>query len=78
MKDDALAVLQNIIAAARFDFEAQIKLALNARDPTDNLHGSREAIEKAVPHGRTNHGGTGDKGAWHDFLVRTRTCGEQV
>jgi len=34
MKDDALAVLQNIIAAARFDFEAQIKLALNARDPT--------------------------------------------
>ena len=26
----------------------------------------RAAIEKAVPHGRTNHGGKGDRGAWHD------------
>lgn len=26
----------------------------------------RAAIEKAVPHGRTNEGGPGDRGAWHD------------
>ena len=26
----------------------------------------RAVIEKAVPHGRTNDGGPGDRGAWHD------------
>jgi tRNA-splicing ligase RtcB len=31
------------------------------------LHSIREAIETAVPHGRTNHGGAGDRGAWHDI-----------
>ncbi len=31
---------------------------------TDNLHAIRSAIEAGVPHGRTNHGGRGDKGAW--------------
>src|ERR1700740_46188 len=30
---------------------------LNARDLPDNLHAIRAAIEEAVPHGRTNHGG---------------------
>ncbi len=24
----------------------------------------RSAVEQAVPHGRTNHGGAGDRGAW--------------
>lgn len=38
---------------------------LNARDLPDNLHAIRTAIEEAVPHGRTHHGGKGDKGAWH-------------
>ena len=38
---------------------------LNARDLPDNLHAIRTAIEKAVPHGRTNHGGAGDAGAWN-------------
>src|SRR5260370_40554496 len=33
---------------------------LNARDLPDNLKGIRSAIEQAVPHGRTNHGGHGD------------------
>src|SRR5260370_12081352 len=37
---------------------------LNARDLPDNLKGIRSAIEKAVPHGRTNHGGPGAAGAW--------------
>jgi tRNA-splicing ligase RtcB (3'-phosphate/5'-hydroxy nucleic acid ligase) len=42
-----------------------VQTDLNARDLPDNLHALRTAIEKAVPHGRTNHGGKGDKGAWH-------------
>src|SRR6202171_5377046 len=37
---------------------------LNARDLPDHLKGIRSAIEKAVPHGRTNHGGRGHAGAW--------------
>ena len=37
---------------------------LNARDLPDNLHAIRAAIEAAVPHGRTNHGSHGDRGAW--------------
>jgi tRNA-splicing ligase RtcB len=41
-----------------------VQTALNARDLPDNLHAIRTAIEEAVPHGRTNHGGKGDKGAW--------------
>jgi len=40
--------------------------ALTASDLPDNLSGIRSAIEKAVPHGRTNHGGEGDRGAWHN------------
>src|SRR3982074_308946 len=44
-----------------------VQTSLNARDLPDNLHGIREAIEQAVPHGRTNHGGAGDRGAWHEI-----------
>ncbi|HEY0300440.1 MAG TPA: RtcB family protein [Rhizomicrobium sp.] len=42
------------------------RTALTASDLPDNLSAVRAAIEKAVPHGRTNHGGEGDRGAWHD------------
>jgi len=42
------------------------RTSLNARDLPDNLSGVRSAIEKSVPHGRTNHGGEGDRGAWHN------------
>jgi tRNA-splicing ligase RtcB len=41
-----------------------VQTDLNARDLPDNLHAIRAAIEQAVPHGRTNQGGKGDKGAW--------------
>jgi tRNA-splicing ligase RtcB (3'-phosphate/5'-hydroxy nucleic acid ligase) len=44
-----------------------VQTSMNARDLPDNLHSIRTAIEVAVPHGRTNHGGAGDKGAWHDI-----------
>src|ERR1043166_5392108 len=33
-----------------------VETSLNARDLPDNLKPIREAIERAVPHGRTNHG----------------------
>src|SRR5437660_4327408 len=44
-----------------------VETSLNARDLPDNPKGIRAAIEKAVPHGRTNHGGAGDLGAWQDI-----------
>ena len=44
---------------------------LSASDLPDNLHGIRTAIEQAVPHGRTSHGGGGDKGAWQRIPERT-------
>jgi len=47
-----------------------IETSLNASHLPDTLKGRREAIEKAVPHGRTNHGGPGDRGAWHDVPAR--------
>jgi tRNA-splicing ligase RtcB len=40
---------------------------LTASDLPDSLAGIRATIEKAVPHGRTNHGGEGDRGAWHNL-----------
>jgi len=47
-----------------------VQTDLNARDLPDNLKGIRSAIERAVPHGRTNHGGKGDVGAWQAIPAR--------
>jgi tRNA-splicing ligase RtcB len=47
-----------------------VQTDLNARDLPDNLKGLRTGIEKAVPHGRTNHGGYGDAGAWREIPYR--------
>ena len=41
-----------------------VPTGFTANDLPDNLSGVRSAIEKAVPHGRTNQGGKGDRGAW--------------
>lgn len=41
-----------------------MKTSLTANDLPDNLHSLRCDIEAAVPHGRTNNGGAGDKGGW--------------
>src|SRR5579864_6637864 len=49
-----------------------VETSLNARDLPDNLRGIRAVIEKAVPHGRTNHGGAGDRGAWHTIPARNQ------
>ena len=40
------------------------KTSLNASDLPDSLGHIRAAIEKAVPHGRSHHGGRNDRGAW--------------
>jgi len=42
------------------------RTALRASDLPDNLLAVRSAIEAAVPHGRTDNGGRGDRGAWHN------------
>src|SRR5499425_3907619 len=47
-----------------------VQTDLNARDLPDNLKGIRGAIEQAVPHGRTHHGGKGDVGAWQAIPAR--------
>jgi tRNA-splicing ligase RtcB len=43
-----------------------VKTSLHANHLPDNLHGIRPAIEKAMPHGRTDNGGKNDRGAWRD------------
>jgi len=50
-----------------------VQTSLNARDLPDSLKGIRAAIERAVPHGRTNRGGAGDRGAWHDIPERNQS-----
>lgn len=42
------------------------RTSLTASDLPDNLFGLRTAIESRIPHGRTNNGAPGDRGAWGD------------
>jgi tRNA-splicing ligase RtcB len=55
---------------------------LTANDLPDNLHGVRDAIEAAIPHGRTDNGGDNDRGAWGeavpDFPDSMRTALETI
>jgi tRNA-splicing ligase RtcB len=41
-----------------------VKTNWGSHDLPENLKGIRSAIEAVVPHGRTNNGGPGDRGAW--------------
>lgn len=41
-----------------------VKTSIRAEHLPDSLAGLRSAIEAAVPHGRTDHGGRNDVGAW--------------
>lgn len=45
------------------------RTTLTASDLPDNLFALRSEIERRIPHGRTNNGGEGDRGAWHDIPV---------
>ncbi len=47
-----------------------VQTSLRADQLPDNLRALRLAIENAVPHGRTDHGGANDRGAWHDVPAR--------
>ena len=47
-----------------------VRTTLTASDLPENLKGIRSDIEKAVPHGRTNHGGRGDRGSWENPPAR--------
>ena len=46
-----------------------VMTSLEALDLPDNLFKLRFAIERAIPHGRTNNGGSLDRGAWHDLPI---------
>lgn len=46
-----------------------VRTNLTASDLPDNLLGVRTAIEKAVPHGRTDNGGSNDRGAWGEARI---------
>src|SRR5687767_3056787 len=41
-----------------------LRTTLDASDLPDDLKTIRSAIERAVPHGRTDNGGRNDRGAW--------------
>jgi tRNA-splicing ligase RtcB len=43
-----------------------VRTELLAGHLPDDLAGLRSAIEAAVPHGRTDHGGANDRGAWRE------------
>lgn len=45
---------------------AAVRLNIDAKHLPDSLAAMRTAIEAAVPHGRTNNGSSGDRGAWSD------------
>lgn len=44
-----------------------VRTSGKAEQLPDNLLSLRTAIERAVPHGRTHSGGSGDEGAWSDM-----------
>ena len=43
------------------------RTSLTASDLPDNLHALRTEIERRIPHGRTNNGMAGDRGAWGEM-----------
>ncbi len=47
-----------------------VQTTLNANQLPDNLRAIRSVIEKAVPHGRTENGRKGDRGAWGEIPKR--------
>lgn len=55
-----------------------VQTTLTANDLPDNLRKLRRAIEKAVPHGRTDHGGRNDRGAWHGLPRRQVNVWKQL
>jgi tRNA-splicing ligase RtcB (3'-phosphate/5'-hydroxy nucleic acid ligase) len=48
-----------------------VRTTLTASDLPESLREVRSSIESTVPHGRTNHGGRGDRGAWGELPLAT-------
>ena len=46
-----------------------VRTTLRAEQLPDSLAGVRSAIERTVPHGRTDNGGRNDKGAWREAPI---------
>lgn len=55
----------NVVMTGNCGMQA-LKTNLKANDLPDTLAHVRTAIEEVIPHGRTNNGGFGDKGAWNN------------
>jgi tRNA-splicing ligase RtcB (3'-phosphate/5'-hydroxy nucleic acid ligase) len=55
-----------------------IETDLPAARLPDSLKSLRLAIEKAVPHGRSSHGGKGDRGAWHNVPAPAARAWKQL
>ena len=55
-----------------------VETTLPADQLPDNLRNIRRAIEKAVPHGRTDHGGRHDRGAWKNVPRRQTNVWKQL
>ena len=51
-----------------------VRTSLSASDLPDSLKPLRDAIEKAVPHGRSDNGGKGDRGAWRQLPAKVETA----
>jgi len=51
---------------------------LTSHDLPDSLSGVRSEIERLIPHGRTNSGGRGDRGAWHNVPERCGSAWAQL
>jgi tRNA-splicing ligase RtcB (3'-phosphate/5'-hydroxy nucleic acid ligase) len=49
-----------------------VRTSLTAKDLPESLREVRRSIEEAVPHGRTDNGGTNDRGAWGDVPRRAQ------
>ncbi len=55
-----------------------VQTTLNANQLPDNLRRVRAAIERAIPHGRTDNGGRKDKGAWREIPHRQTGVWRQI
>ncbi|MHC4223664.1 MAG: RtcB family protein [Planctomycetota bacterium] len=55
-----------------------VRTSLDASDLPDDLGPIRSAIEKAVPHGRTDRGGKNDRGSWHSPPARAEDAWKKL
>lgn len=53
-----------------------VRTSLRKEELPQDLGALRKSIEKAVPHGRSNNGGRGDRGAWTNLPARVEAAWE--